>query len=296
MTSLGRIVAATVSVAELEPVVAAYRQYLGYRPVAEGTVATALAESWAAPAAADARYALLAPEAADDFLLRLVAGPQAPGFIPLRVSGWAGLVLSASDLATLAQRLQGSPFTIIDKLREAPVVGGNHRAFQVQGPANEILTFVEATAEGSGVPKARGPVDGAFAAILACAELDRGFEFYHYKFMAEPAKERLVALWAVNDAFGVDRPSKHRTTLVPLAGSSLIELQQYPDGATRRPLVPRHLPPGIALLTIESATSLDDVSVYSLTGPQAYDELPYRQRRQMTFYGAANEMIELIEA
>jgi hypothetical protein len=293
MIGLGRIVSATFPATDLAAVAAAYR-LLGFGQVGEGAIAEPLAQSWAAPAAAGARYVLLAPATGDDFVLRVVAGPQPPNFAPLRANGWAGLVLPAQGLAGLAGRLAGSGFAILDKLRDAAVAGANRPALQVQGPAGEVVTLVE-PAEDAPLPGARGRVDRAVAAVLACAELERAFEFYQNKFMAEPAEERLVALWAVNKAFGFDRPSKHCTMVVTLPGASLIELQQYPDDVARRPTVPRHLAPGIALVTFEGPVSLEAVSVYSLTEPHAYEEAPYRGRRQMTFYGAAGEMIELLE-
>jgi len=294
MSNLGRLLGATISVPDLAGAVAAYERSLGFVLRGEGVIPDALAHAYAAPAAAGSRYAIVGAASDTDVVLRLVGGPQPPSFAPLRVSGWSSLVLPVQAVDELAKSLVDTAFAALDRVRETTIAGVNGRVLHVRGPGNEVLSFIE-TKPGGPLPTPRARIDSVFAASIACPELDRATEFYENKLLLDVAPVTPMTLWAVNDAFGFDGPTRHEVRLISLPGSTMIELQQFPESVVRRPAVPRHLPPGIALVSFAATSTLDDVPVYSLTGQQRIDEAPYGGRTQMTFYGAANEMIELIE-
>ncbi|MSO64642.1 MAG: hypothetical protein EXQ85_02355 [Alphaproteobacteria bacterium] len=295
---LGRSVAATMAVPDFDATLAAYRRYFGYELRAEGTVAPALAESWAAPAVGGQRFAILGPANGKDVFIRLVHGPHPPTYVSLRTSAWAAIEIAVADVDRLAADLRGSPFTTVGAPRDIAIAGAAIRAMQVRGPANEILIFTQimSSAPDLPLPTVTTGVDQIFVAVLGCSDFERAKDFYGNKFLTPTGPDLQALLHLLSEAFGLDRPTKHTLTTLALPDRTFLELDEYSEAAVRRTAVPGFLPPSVALMTFEHRGTLDDLPLYSLAEPTAYADKPYSGRRQVTFYGGTGEMIELIQA
>lgn len=294
---LGALVGATITTADLAASLAAYRRFLGYEPRHEGTLPEDVANTLAGPAAAGAKTAVLAPAGPGRPVVRLIETPPSPHFVPARTFGWSALEIAVQDVDALQRQLQGSPFEIVGPARDLDFAKGALRAMQVRGPNAEILVFTEIKrpVPGYDLPRAAAPVDQVFAAIQGCPELTRTRDFFETKFFTQRAPEFETPLITVNDAFGLDRPTLHRITTIALPRQGFIELDQYPDEATRRQPVPGYPMPGIAAVAFE-VDSLENLQLYWLGEVLERPEPPYHGRRHVTFYGGSGELIELIEA
>ncbi len=293
---LGRLVALTIAVPDLSVAVEAYRTHLGYRLADTGYVPTVLAQSWAAPRSADSRYALMTPLSTDAVSLRLVEGPVPENYVPLRTFGWAAVEIVVRDVDALAARLRTSPFEIIAPPADLAFAGGALRAMSVRGPASEILIFTEVkeAVGGYDLPEAQEEVDRPFIAVVAAEDFDKARDFYRDKFLAATGREFKTVIRTVNDTFGLRDDERHRIMTINLPRQNYIEIDEYPDMAAKRRSEQGYLVPGIALATFEGH-GLDDLPLYWLGAPMVLDMPPYKGRRQVTFYGGAGEMIELIE-
>ncbi len=294
---LGRLVAVTIAVADLPSVVAAYRTHLGYRLLESAYVPAALAQSWAAPQNAEARYGLMTPPGNTGVSLRFVEGLLPETYRPLRTFGWAAVEIVVADVDALAAALAGSPFVTVSPPADLAFGDGALRAMTVRGPAQEILIFTQVrhALPGYDLPTAVDPVDRPFIAIAAAEDLDKAQSFYRDKFKRPAGPTVETPNRGVNDAFDLGPTERHPMTTIALPGESYIEIDQYPEMTAKRRGVRGYLVPGIAMVTFETP-GVDDLPLYWLGEPSRFDIAPYGARRQVTCYGAAGELIELIEA
>lgn len=293
---LGALVCATIGTPDLRESVAAYRRFLGYEIRHEGVLPEDVANTLAGPAATGAPLAVLGPASGGAPTIRLIETPLAPAFVPGRSFGWNALEIVVQDVNALQRELAGSPFEVVGEARDLDFARGALRAMQARGPGGEILAFtqINRAVPGYDLPVAASKVDRIFAAIQGCPELDRTREFFANKFFTETGPEFETAIVTVNDAFGLDRPTKHRIATIALPGQGFIELDQYPDEAVRRQPVPGYPMPGIAAVAFE-VDSIDNFQLYWLGEVLSRAEPPYLGRRHVTFYGGSGELIELIE-
>jgi catechol 2,3-dioxygenase-like lactoylglutathione lyase family enzyme len=293
---LGRLLSVTISVLDLPKAVDAYRTHLGYRLLETGYVPPALAQSWAAPLNADARYGLMTPPSNTAVSLRFVEGSIPKNYRPLRTFGWAAVEIVVADVDALSLALSGSPFEIINPPADLAFGAGGLRAMTVRGPAQEILIFtqIDRPVPGYDLPAAVDPVDRPFITVLAAEEIEKARNFYRDKFLIAPGPQIDTPIRSLNEAFELEPDEHRRMTTMATAGQSYIEIDQYPDMASKRFGDGGYLVPGIALVTFEG-NGIDDLPLYWIGLPSPYDMVPYGSRRQVTFYGAAGELVELVE-
>lgn len=252
----GPIVAGVVTTSDLQRDVAAYRAGLGLVPGGGGTLDERTATRWDAPAAAGARYAVLAPASGVGGAIWLVEAPRVPDHQPLRSHGWAALELSVADVdATLAAL--GPEFTVLRP--PAPLsgtVGAALRAAQVCGPSGEVLYLTEIRGE---VPPfllpappdpAVGAVDGVYVAVYAARDLGVARDWWEGALPVRRCSDRQVAIGVLNQVFGLPPVTTHRLSSLQLSGRAVIEIDQYPAAATPRPRLPGLLPPGVAVVVL----------------------------------------------
>ena len=250
--TLGRILEVTYAVPDLAAIEAAYTRWLGYRVTARGAVGDALARDWEAPALAGRAQLVLEPAAGESVALRFVAEPQAGGWQALTSFGWNVSEIVVEDVDTLAARLSGSPFRIIGGpagLTRFPMI----RAMQVVGPAGECLYFTQVGA-GSGLDLARAqaPVGRVFIVVAGGSDVRRMFEAYAgFGNAVDPPVSTRVQV--ISQANGLPADTLHAHGLVKLGHGSLIELDEYPAAAMRRPEPAGGLPPGMAVVAFEVA-------------------------------------------
>jgi len=292
--AFGPLIAATIAAPDLEAAVAAYTAHLGYEIRARGPVTIALAESWDLAGTTGMIYAVLGPVSGAAVYIRLVSAPENPDYQPLRTHGWASIELTVADVDGLADNLRDSPFTIIGEPHDLDFSDAI-RAMQVRGPCNEVLLLTQIGEQDEfDVPRATVPVDQMFVAILATADLGAACAFYAETFGATASDPVDTAIWTLNDAFGLDRTTPQRIATVDLPGQSLIEIDQYPPGATERPTRAGHLPAGVSFASF-AVPSLKPFEAQWLGRPVAFSDPPSRGRRSVMIRGASGELIELIE-
>jgi hypothetical protein len=85
-----------------------------------------------------------------------------------------------------------------------------------------------------------------------------------------------------------------KLAIVQFPANFLIELDEYPPGATPRPRRPGELPPGMSMVSF-AVDSLDAIDLEFLSPPRRIESAPYNGRRTVVARGAAGEYIELVE-
>ncbi len=296
--TLPTLAAITISSQKWEESVKAWKKYFDYEVLESGYLSEKLVRTWNAPKNIDSRIAVLAPKNGDKSVyIRIVENIHPKKYLPLRSFGWSAVELSVSDVNQLEVELMNSPFKIIGTPHDLSFSNGQLRAMQAQGPGDEIiiLTEVKDNIENFDIPIATCKVDRPFVAILAARDLETSQKFFYDKLMVPKGKEIKTEIWSVSNAFHLSRDTLYTISAGKLTNSSLIEIDEYPEGAIRRPLVPGYLPPGVSHVSF-LINNIEEIPLYWLTEPSTFSGLPYQNRRQVTFFGSSGELIELIES
>ncbi len=287
----------THCVPELDAVVAAWTQYLGYRVAAQGELGADLCAAWDAPAAAGARYCLLGPASGQDSYIRFVETADPGGYGPPMTFGWNATELLVQDVDALARQFRGSPFRVLGGPGDLYPRPRAPRAMQVVGPSGELIYFTRILPGGSryGLHGARSPVDRVFIVTVGGPSSERMHEFYggtlgHRIMDRMPFINTILA-----DGCGVPPSTVFPTSIARIPGRSfLVEMDQYPPGVQPRRRREGHLPPGMSLVSFRVA-NLDDVPVPARAPARPAGGIPYGGRRVAVIEGNAGEWLELIE-
>ncbi|MDH5255956.1 MAG: hypothetical protein OEW72_08595, partial [Gammaproteobacteria bacterium] len=177
---LRHIAIVTHCVPELDRVIAAWTQYLGYRVVEQGELGADLCAAWQAPAAAGQRYCTLAPASGQDSCIRFVETADPGGYGPPMTFGWNATELLVLDVDALARQFRGSPFTVLGGPGDLYPRPRAPRAMQVEGPSGELIYFTRILPGGSryGLHGARSPVDRVFIVTVGGPSSERMHAFY----------------------------------------------------------------------------------------------------------------------
>ncbi len=292
---LGPIRTATVNAPDLAAFEAVYTGHLGYQVVERGVVREALAESWGAPAAAGRDVLILAPESGQDTYIRAVQGDPVAGYAPLRSFGWNAIEIIVQDVDALGARLADSPLRIIGPPADLDF-SDKIRAMQVVGPADEVLylTQIKEPLDEFPTPEAESFVGRPFILVLAGPDLGALMDYFGTAFGFERPPVFETAIDIISEAFGMAADHAHAIAVINLDGQCFIEMDQYPEAATPRPVAEGHLPPGMALASF-AIDDLEALEVPFITPPQAFDGPPYDGRRAATTRGPEDLLLELIE-
>ena len=286
---IGPILAVTVCTPDLDASIEAYTRALGYRELTRSRVTAQQSALWQCPALQGCRYALLAPQAADDFVFRFVESREADVDEAFTRHGWNAAELIVAKVDPLADQLVNSPFEIVAPPLDLSFCS-DIRAMQIRGPAGEILYLTEfkRPVPGLPAPPARCAVDRTFIVIVGGASLPRLQAFYEKTFGVphpEPMESRVQTMAL---AFGLSREHRFRIAALPLAGRCFVEADEMPAAA--RPLDPEatRFPPGIAMVSF--------AGVPGGTGARAAPaEPPYPPAaRAASRHGVAGELLEII--
>lgn len=289
---LQSILAVTICAEDLSAVEAAYTQYLNYLVVERGMISAELAAYWQAPLMKGRAYLVLQPESGAEVYLRFVQTAPVAGYAPLKTYGWNATEILVQDPDALAERLADSPFQIVGPPRNLSS-NDNIRAMQVIGPANELLylTRVEPGNSAFKLGSATTPVDHVFIVVCGNPELEAARHFYATQLQLEVTPTIGVRMSVLSKAFGQNPETLHPLAVAELLETGLIELDQYPLQAIRRPQHDRELPPGVAMVSF----SVESLSGFAAS-PLALTESFYAGCRAVVLTGAAGELIELVEA
>jgi hypothetical protein len=262
-----------------------YRRIFGFIDIESGLLADDLAGAWAAPDSAGKRYALLQPKNGNDCFIRLVEGTHVADYAALRSFGWASMSLAVQDLAALHENIEADgAYTILS----GPSVDAEHNrklSVSICGQANEILTLIE-TKETS-VPNLQ-------IATLATPDNKSALDHYISAFQLKADSTQTEIRAITNNAFGLPENMAMLVSRTKISDSQEIEFEQYPSGASIRPMHNSELTPGISILTI-AVRNLDEVEEDFLSEPCVRHGPLYASRRTATVMGPADELVELIE-
>lgn len=294
---LRHIAIVTHCVPDLDPVVAAWTQFLGYQVVERGRLGEKLCAAWAAPAAAGQRYCLLAPASGQDSYIRFVETSDPGGYGPPMTFGWNATELLVQDVDALARQFRGSPFRVLGGPGDLYPRPRAPRAMQVVGPSGELIYFTRILPGGSryGLHGARSPVDRVFIVTVGGPSSEQMHAFYggtlgHRIMDRMPFINTILA-----NGCGVPHSTVFPTSIARIPGRSfLVEMDQYPPGVRPRHRREGHLPPGMSMVSFR-VQRLDDVPVPTRAAAQAVDGLPYGGQRAAVIEGNAGEWLELIE-
>ncbi len=213
----------------------------------------------------------------------------------MRTYGWAAFEISVSDVFALHARIDGSAFRVLG----APKRVGEFNSFipfQVAGRAGEVLFLnqvLSPSADEIDLPTATVDIDQIFIVPLATGDRVAALAF-HEALGFTAGSTYTFPYTVINAAFSL--PADHPTTLTMTRVGTVAasEIDEYPDGATPRPVPTGELPPGNAMVSFIVASLA--VRAPLLGPPVRGDGVLYGDRRIGCVRGTAGEIIELIEA
>lgn len=294
------LVILTFTAPDLARVEEAYSTSLHYEVVERGHVDEELAGAWDAPKMRGRNFILLQPASEAPYYLRFVQSEGIDGYVPMQTFGWNAAELLVQDPDELARRLRAedSIFRIVGEPRALSATSPI-KAMQVVGPASEVLylTRIPPPEPGQENPvrsSATTFVDRPFIVILSGPDIDRLRDFWRTTFDVRVSDPMMARVTVLNKAMGLDIETTHPLAMARLTPEFAIELDQYPEQATKRPARDGELPPAMAIVSIE-VKSLDDYSEHLIAEPITVHEFPYDGRRIAFIRGSSGELIELIE-
>jgi catechol 2,3-dioxygenase-like lactoylglutathione lyase family enzyme len=218
---LGPILAATVAVADLKAAAAAYGDLLGYEVLAGGEPRP---------------WALVGPAGADAGVIRL---REVPGVVtppPYRTYGWSAIEILVADIDMVHERCLAHP--AFQVFQPPGRVGGHSalRALQATGPGGEGLyvTQISGPVAGFEMPSVETWENRVMAVVAASRSLDETRDFFELGFNLRCVTDHGLPVRVLNQAFGLPAGTLHRISSLQLAGSSVLETDQYPDAAQAR--------------------------------------------------------------
>ena len=290
---LGPILTVTVAVPDLDAAEHAYGTTLGYGVVDRGHVSAALASVWNAPVAAGRPFVLMQPESGAEVFFRFIESPPVPGYSALKTLGWNANELLVKDVDAMPERLKDSGFEIVAQPRNLSTTD-EIKAMQAFGPAGEMTYFTTVKNPAFGLGQAESFVDRVFIVINGGRTMQSHIEFYGDSLGVDVSDPQPVRMSALNKIYGFDSEEKHPLSTADIGGPFMIELDQYPDSATDRPVLPADIPPGISIVTF-LVDDLDAVPVDFRAQPGSPEDLPYDGGRAAVIVGPNGEWLELIE-
>ena len=275
-----------------------YSELLEQEIVEQGELSEILATSWGAPRLAGAKTCLLQPKSKADSYIRLIQSPDIVTPIPHATSyGWTAFEICVEDVFALADKLQGSGFSIVGPPKHLDGMT-NVIPMQVVGPDQEVL-FLNQVLESDShtdLPIAQSVVDRIFIAVLATNDRQSSVLDYAQQLACQEAGTYELRYSLINRAFDLDMETKHSLTLVQDGRKPLLEIDQYPAEAKERMVKPGNISHGNAIVSL----LVDDLDTLPLRNKVSEHTvcaqgLLYEGRRSIMTRGAAGELLELIE-
>lgn len=296
MIEHGTILGGLSTVPDLAAGISAYRDVLGLKLVEQGELDNALAESWNCPANAGSPYAVFQPQSGEPCWLRLVEQPEFPGFKPTTTYGWAAFELTVEDVWKWPDALPEEHFTIVGQPKTLENMEPAFIPMQTLGPGKEMLYLNQVLNDmpDTDLPRAKTDVDRIFIVILATPDRKASIAWYCDNLGLERGADYTLPYTMINDAFGLPPDTQTTISMVKQSRMPIVEVDDYPRSAMRRPRHEGMLPPGNALVTL-AVESLDECEAEWLEEPAKRDGAIYEGRRAATAIGAGCELIECVE-
>ncbi|MBL8643481.1 MAG: VOC family protein [Rhodospirillaceae bacterium] len=293
---LKRIKIATIAVPDLDEATALYKQWLGYKAIAQGKITADHARLWGAAAMTGRRFATMQPASKTDVYIRAVEIDRVANYRPMTTWGWNAVEVIAEDPEKLHLKLAKSPFYIVGKprrLKGYPTIC----ATQVRGPGNEILYLTADLGNpGTGLlPKPGAAVGRPFIMVVASGNITNTQKWYcdTFKMKRNPINGNPVDI--IQTAQGLPPSHEFPLTVASLAEhGNLLEMDGYPALTGPRPCHHGQLPPGVAMTSF-GVKSLEAFKLKWLSDPVTLKGPGYEGKRAACVVGPAGEILELIE-
>jgi len=292
---LSTLVAVTLLVPDVHAAERAWHDQLHYQTVEQGHVGRAQASIWHASRTRDREFVVMRAASSEPVFIRFVASqdPPAPA---LKRLGWNVAEILVEDPLELERQLAGTPFQVVGPA--APLeINPAVVAMQALGPSQEMLYFTRIPAGKSkfNLGSATSFVDRVFIVVEGVHDIRRTLDFYAETFgmtVTDPVPSRVEVL---ADAWGLPKDTRFPLAIVRLPERFLIEVDEYPAGATAPKTRRNDLPAGMAMVSF-TVPSLEPYADRLVAPPQRLDGMGYAGRRVGVMLGPSGERIELIEA
>jgi catechol 2,3-dioxygenase-like lactoylglutathione lyase family enzyme len=291
----GTIMGGLSVVPDLASAIAAYQGTLQLDLVHEGPLPADLAASWDCPASANMRHAVLRPKSGAPCWFRLVEQPPVAGFRPTTSFGWGAFELTVKDVFGWPDRLAGSAFTIVGEPKQLPGMDA-FVPMQALGPGQEMIYLNQVFGNMAAIdlPMAQSISDHIFIVILAAPDRAAACDWYARSLGLDLGETFELPYEMINSAFGLPNSHISALTMVQAGRMPIVEVDDYPTQARRRPRHVGMLPPGNALVTL-AVRDLDSCTVNWICPPVPRFGPLYEGRQAGTCIGAAGELLELVE-
>jgi catechol 2,3-dioxygenase-like lactoylglutathione lyase family enzyme len=291
----GTIMGGLSVIPDLAAAIAAYQGTLQLELVHEGPLPTDLATSWDCPASANARHAVLRPKSGAPCWFRLVEQPPVAGFRPTTSFGWGAFELTVKDVFGWPDRLAGSAFTIVGEPKQLPGMDA-FVPMQALGPGQEMIYLNQVFGNMAAIdlPMAQSMSDHIFIVILAAPDRAATCAWYARALGLDLGETFELPYEMINSAFGLPNSHISALTMVQAGRMPIVEVDDYPIQARRRPRHIGMLPPGKALVT-QAVRELDSSTQDSISPPVRRFGPLYDGRLAGTCIGPAGELLELVE-
>ena len=292
---LKEIVIITITMANLNGMDVAYRDYLGYELIEHAAVSTELAALWSAPAMAGQPSMILQPSNEAPVYLRFVEDEPVADYAPMTSWGWNATEILVADPDGLADRLANSPFKVIGPPKDLWAAPDAPRALQALGPGNEVLylTSNPRMERVFGLTANYG-IERVFIMVVGGPSMDALRGFYADTLGAPSEAATPFQISVIANANGLDPETTFPLAVAAIAPGYLIELDEYPPTIGARASNIGHLPSGIAVVAF-TAEGLDPAKPDWRSAPRRMAEFPYDGRSVGVTVGPAGEWIELID-
>ena len=296
MIEHGTILGGLSTVPDLDAALRAYRDVLGLNVVEQGELDEDLAASWNCSANAGSPFATLQPKSGEPCWFRLVEQPDFPGFKPTTTYGWAAFELTVEDVWKWPDALPDDLFQIVGPPKTLENMEPAFIPMQTLGPGKEMIYLNQVLNDmpDSDLPRAKSDVDRIFIVILATPDRKASLQWYADNLGLERGSDYTLPYSMINNAFGL--PADHQTTIsmVMQKRMPIVEVDDYPRSAMRRPRHEGMLPPGNALVTL-AVENLDECEADWIDEPAPREGALYQGRRAATAIGSGCELIECVE-
>jgi catechol 2,3-dioxygenase-like lactoylglutathione lyase family enzyme len=283
----------TVCVPSLDNALTLYRDLFEQTVVHQGTVSSAEAAAWQAPAIAGARSVVLQPPSGSPVYLRLIEQAEPEGYQPGTHYGWAALELSVKDADSMYTRLVAAGTPIIAAPKVLSFTDMLY-PMQARGPGGEAIYLNEIRGDlpSSDLPMANCWVDQLFIAVMGCRNMKASLDFYHALLGTSTGGEWEMPYSVINIAFGLDASTAHKLATISDQRTVLFEVDQYPAKSSPRPQSDGCLPQGVAMIGVK--VDALPVGANWVVPPSVRTEAPYFGAVVGVVLGPDGELTELV--
>lgn len=279
MGGLGPIRAVTITSHDPRAAAQAWTQYLDYRVVDRGQLASSTAVAWSAPDLEGAEYITLAPASWERTCVRFVKQYISTDLQSSATHGWVMAEITVQDTDELHEKLRGSPFRVTHPPHDVPTYS-YLRAMLAVGPAGEHLALTWIKEPRPDLAAALSFVGRCFIAVQSVPDLAAAMDFYRATFGNACSPIRKLPLFDL--------------AVITLGEGAKLELDQHPTERTHRQRDGRSLPPGLAMVSFD-CTDFDSHRDRFIAPPVRQDGEPFDGRRIGVMEGPSGALIELIE-